>query len=240
MNVIELLPQLYLLDFPVGHVYLWRGSDGLTLIDSSVPGSAPRIADAIEDLGYQRSDLRRLLLTHFHEDHVGSAADVAGWGDVTVYAHRADAPVIRGDLAGPAPTLADWERPLFEQVAMQMPTHPPAPVNVDHELDDGDAVDLGGVQAVAVAAPGHTPGSVAYYLPEPRALFTGDTIARSPDGRVMLGVFNVDPAQAVTSFKRQAELDVDVACFGHGEPLIGSAGALLRAAAEGLPQPTLP
>jgi glyoxylase-like metal-dependent hydrolase (beta-lactamase superfamily II) len=46
-------------------------------------------------------------------------------------------------------------------------------------LADGDEIDLGGgVSAVAVAAPGHTPGSVAFHLPGPRVLFTGDTVAR--------------------------------------------------------------
>jgi len=230
-----LLPRLYMLNFPVGHAYLWQGPDGLTLIDTGVPGSAPRIAEVVDELGYRRADLRRLLLTHFHEDHVGSAADIAGWGDVVVYAHRADAPVIRGEAAGPPPRLADWERLLLEQVRAQMPPHPPAPVRVDRELEDGDVVDLGGgVHAVAVAAPGHTPGSVAFFLPEPRVLFTGDTIARSPDDKVILGVFNVDPIEAVASFKRQAQLDAEIACFGHGEPLVENAAAHLRAAADRL------
>ncbi|MBO0868968.1 MAG: MBL fold metallo-hydrolase [Micromonosporaceae bacterium] len=237
MKAIELLPDLYLLDFPVGHAYLLRGSDGLTLIDSGVPGSAPRIAAAIEDLGYHRRDLRRLLLTHHHEDHIGSAAAVAAWGDVTVYAHRADAPVIRGEAAGLPPKLLDWERPLLAQVRAGLAAVPAPPVGVDQELTDGAVIDLGGVAAVAIAVAGHTPGSVAFYLPDLRVLFTGDTIARSRDGRVILGVFNVDPAQAVASFKRQAGLDLEVACFGHGEPLTANAGAMLRAAVEHLPVP---
>lgn len=105
---------------------------------------------------------------------------------------------------------------------------PPVPVRVDRELTDGEVLDFGG-GAQAIAAPGHTPGSAAFNLPDARALFTGDTIARLPDGRVILGAFNVNPDQAVASFRRQAalsvELGVEVACFGHGEPL-------LRAAAE--------
>jgi glyoxylase-like metal-dependent hydrolase (beta-lactamase superfamily II) len=235
MKLIELLPQLHMLSFPVGHAYLWQDPAGLTLIDTSVPGSAPLIAEAIEGLGYRRSELRSVLLTHSHGDHVGSAADIAAWGGTVVYAHRADAPVIRGEAAGLPPLLADWERRLLDQVRTQMPAHPPAPVRVDHELDDGDRIDLGsGVQAVTVAMPGHTPGSIAFYLPEPRVLFAGDSIARSPDGEVILGVFNVDPVQAVTSCKRQAHLDAEIACFGHGEPLTENAGAALRLAAERL------
>jgi glyoxylase-like metal-dependent hydrolase (beta-lactamase superfamily II) len=230
MDIVELIPHLHFLRFPVGHAYLWQDSDGLTLIDTSVPGSAPLIAEAIRGLGHHPADLRRLVLTHFHEDHIGAAAEIAAWGDVVVFAHYADAPFIRGELAGPPPNLSEWERQLLDQVRTQMPTVPPAPVRVDHELDDGDLLDFGG-GAQVVAVPGHTPGSVAFYLPEPRVLFTGDTIARGHNGDVILGVFNVDPARAVASFKRQATLDTEIACFGHGEPLTQNAAAELRARA---------
>ncbi|MEV4512924.1 MBL fold metallo-hydrolase [Dactylosporangium sp. NPDC049525] len=237
MDVVELLPRrLYLLGFPVGHAYLWCGPDGLTLVDTGLPGSAPRIAEAVEALGYQRRDLRRILLTHAHVDHVGAAADLTGWGAVTVSAHRDDAQVIRGEADNPPPVLAGWERQLYDQVHATMPAGPPPPVRVDRELRDGDLIDLGGgVQAVAVAVPGHTPGSVAFHLPEQRVLFTGDTIARALDGTVMLGVFNADPVRAAGALRRQADLRPAIACFGHGAPLTENTAARLAEAAAALP-----
>ena len=231
MDVVELAPRLHWFRFPVGHAYLWRGDDGLTLIDAGVPGAAADLAAGIARLGHRPRDLRRLFLTHFHEDHVGGAAEVAGWGPVEVYAHRADAPFIRGEAPGPAPVLLDWERDLRAQVLAGMAAPRPDPVRVDHELSGGESLAGGRVLAV----PGHTPGSAALYLPESRVLFTGDTIARSPAGDVMLGVFNVDRERAVRSMREQAALDVDIACFGHGDPLVGGAGARLREAAETLP-----
>ena len=66
-------------------------------------------------------------------------------------------------------------------------------------------------------------------------LFTGDAVARREDGTVICGVFNVDRAQAAASLRRLAELDVAVACFGHGEPLTGDATAALRAASGARP-----
>jgi len=230
MDVVELAPDLHWFRFPVGHAYLWRGDDGLTLVDSGGPGSGAAIAAAIENLGHQTSDVRRLFLTHFHDDHVGGAAEVIGWGAVTVYAGSADAPFIRGESAGPPPVLLDWERELLEQIRSSMSTVPAAPVRVDHELAGGETLAGGRVLAV----PGHTPGSVALYLPERRILFAGDTIARGPDGSVMLGVFNADRERAIESFRRQAELDVDIACFGHGDPLVGNATALFKAVADAL------
>jgi glyoxylase-like metal-dependent hydrolase (beta-lactamase superfamily II) len=230
MDVIELLPRLRFLRFPVGHAYLWHDPDGLTLIDAGLPGSAPLIAVAIRQCGYQPADLRRLVLTHFHADHVGAAAAIAGWGEVEVIAHHADAPFIRAGAAGPAPDLADWERPVYDQVMSQLPAQAVVPPRIDREVRDGDELGFGD-GAVAVAVPGHTPGSVAVYLPRHQVLFTGDAAARRGDGAVMCGVFNVSRAQAAASLRRLAGLNATVACFGHGEPLTRDAAAELQAAA---------
>jgi glyoxylase-like metal-dependent hydrolase (beta-lactamase superfamily II) len=76
---------------------------GLTLIDTGVVGSAPLIGKAIEELGYYRSDVQRLSLTHCHEDNIGSAADIAGRATSsstqTTPAHQ----MIRGEMTVPPP-----------------------------------------------------------------------------------------------------------------------------------------
>lgn len=231
MDVIELLPRLHFIGLPFGQAYLWRDPDGLTLIDAGLPGSAPLLADAVRQTGHQPADVRCLVLTHFHADHIGAAADIAEWGEVEVVAHHADVPFIRAQANGPAPDLADWERPIYEQVMSQLPARPVVPPRIDRELADGDELGFGD-GAVAVAVPGHTPGSVALYLPRHRVLFTGDAVACRPDGTVICGVFNVNRAEAAASVSRLATLDVTVACFGHGEPLAHDAAAELRAAAQ--------
>ncbi|CAO5235128.1 MBL fold metallo-hydrolase [Frankia sp. AgKG'84/4] len=228
--MVRLAPRLYFLRFPLGHAYLWVDDDGLTLIDCGVAGSGARIAAGIRSLGRDPADVRQLVLTHFHHDHVGAANEVAAWGDVVICAHRDDAAVIRGRVAGAPPVLLDWERPIFEQ-ANAGGIVQAAPVRVDRDLDDGDTLEFGG-GAQAVAAAGHTPGSVAIHLPEDGVLFTGDTVARLPDGQVILGVFNVDRDAAIMSLRRLAALDPDLACFGHGEPVTSGAGSALRDAAR--------
>jgi glyoxylase-like metal-dependent hydrolase (beta-lactamase superfamily II) len=238
MDVAELVPRLYFISLPVGHAYLWHDPDGLTLIDTGLPGSAPLIAEAIRRAGHQPASLRRLVLTHFHADHTGSAADIAGWGEVEVLAHCADAPFIRAAAAGPAPDLTDQERPIYDQVMSQVPAEPVIPPRIDRELADGDELSFGD-GATAIAVPGHTPGSVAIYLPQHQILFTGDAAVRSPGGAVIGGMFNVNRTEAAASLRRLATLDTTVACFGHGEPLTHDGAAALRAAAQRLPADTV-
>ncbi|MGW2788059.1 MBL fold metallo-hydrolase [Streptomyces populi] len=229
MEIVELLPELHMLRFEVGQAYLWRDADGLTLIDSGVAGAGRAVADAIVSMGSKPGDLRRIVLTHFHEDHAGGAAEIAEWGGVEVFAHRLDAGVIRGESPAPSPVFTDapdWERALFES----KPKLPPAPpVPVDHEVGDQEVLPFGGGARV-VAAPGHTPGSTAFHLPAFGVLFLGDAAA-NVGGKTMVGVFNTDRSRALESLRVLSRLDAEVACFGHGEAIVGSASAALRAAA---------
>jgi glyoxylase-like metal-dependent hydrolase (beta-lactamase superfamily II) len=232
MDVVEVLPGLlYRLRFRVGQAYLWRDQDSLTLIDAGPPGQGDAIAAAFGRLGLDLGELRQIILTHFHQDHVGSAADLAARSGAPVLAHRADALVIRGEMPAPPPELTAAEKPLYEQITAGggQPVAPPC--RVDRELASGDLIDLGGGAAV-IGAPGHTDGSIAIHIPAHRLLFTGDSVAANGAGQVILGPFNVDRDQAIQTFRALADLDVDTACFGHGDPVRENASAALR---DGVP-----
>ncbi|MEV3873796.1 MBL fold metallo-hydrolase [Streptomyces sp. NPDC049906] len=221
MDVIEVVPGLRMLRFPVGTAYLWRDGRDLTLVDTGPVGHGAAIAQVLDGVGV----LRRIVLTHWHEDHTGSAAELAGRYGAEVLAHPSDAPVIRGEAVGAPFVLEDFEVPIRAAV----PALPPAPpCRVDREVDDGEVLDFGGGARV-VSVPGHTDGSVALHLPGPGVLFTGDTVHNV--GGPALGVFNTDRVRAIASLRRMAALDVSTAVFGHGDPVVGGAGAALRRAA---------
>ncbi|TVT24157.1 MBL fold metallo-hydrolase [Amycolatopsis rhizosphaerae] len=231
METVEVIPNLHRLRVGNWQLYLWHDQDSLVLIDTGTPGGGDGVRKAIESLGFDPTALTGIVLTHFHVDHAGALAEIEQWSDAPVFAHARDASIIRGEVPPPPPVLADWERPIFEQVSAGTPEVAP-PARVDRELTGGEVLEFGGGARV-LSIPGHTDGSIALHLPGHGVLFTGDTAAHM-EGQVMLGIFNLDRSRAAESFRRLAELDVETACFGHGEPITSGAGTRLREVAAGL------
>lgn len=223
MESVTVTPNLTMLVVNGWQVYAWRDDDSVTLIDTGAPGSGAAIAEAVPGID-------RIVLTHGHVDHTGSAAELHSSTGAPVFAGAADAAAIRDGAPLPPPVFEDWEIPIHAQVAAGLPDAAD-PVPVERELRDGDILDFGG-GAEVLSIPGHTEGSIAIHLPQHGVLLTGDTIANV--GTLMLGTFNQDRARTVASFRRLAALDVDTACFGHGAPIVSGAGARLREVAATL------
>lgn len=225
MDTVAVTPNLTMLRVRGWQLYLWRDGDSVTVIDTGAPGSGAEILQAVPRID-------RIVLTHGHVDHCGSAAELHDATGATVFAGAGDAATIRSGAAMPPPLFEDWEIPIHRRVAADLPESAP-PIPTLRELHDGDVLDFGD-GADVLAVPGHTDGSIAIHLRGHGVLFTGDTIANV--GTVMLGTFNQNRAQTVASFRRLAALDVETACFGHGEPITKAAGAQLRDTAATLIQ----
>ena len=226
----EIVPGVHAIErLGVGRAYLYQEGDRLTLIDTGLPGSADRILGAIERLGRRPADLRRIVLTHHHRDHTGALADVVEASDAEVFVHAIDAPIVRGEQPAPTPTL--------RARLLARGARPPKPARVDRELQDGEEIDLGGGARV-VHVPGHTAGSIALYLSGRRLLFAGDAATHVLGGvgppAGPFGIFNEDVKQVKESFRKLAQRDFDVACFGHGGPLDKEASLAFRRVAEKL------
>jgi glyoxylase-like metal-dependent hydrolase (beta-lactamase superfamily II) len=228
VDVVEVVPGLHLLRLPIANAYLWHDGDGATLVDTGPPGSGPEVAAALRSLGSSREAVHRVVLTHCHDDHAGSAAEIASWAGAEVVVGRADAPVVHGDVPAPPPAFTPAEQALHATVATGLEPAPAA--RVDREVDDGDVLDLAG-GATVLGVPGHTPGSIALHLPRHGVLITGDTVAEH-QGQAILGPFNTDRAGAWASLQRLAALDVAIACPGHGHPLRPNAATALRRATD--------
>jgi glyoxylase-like metal-dependent hydrolase (beta-lactamase superfamily II) len=231
-DLLQMSDSLYRLRIPgerahLLNSYLWLDADGVTLIDTGWPDGSGLIAEALAVLGRRRLHVKRIVLTHFHEDHCGAVAEIADWADVEVVAGAADAPYVRGDEPGPLPVLTDLERTIRPD--FDASPHGPA-CRVDREVHDGDLLDFAGGAAV-IGVPGHTPGSIALYLPAADAVLTGDAVAEF-DGQVILGIFNTDREAAAESVARLAGTGAQCAGFGHGEPILTDAAARIAAAVD--------
>jgi metallo-beta-lactamase class B len=131
--------------------YLITSSEGHILIDGGLPSSAAPIEASIRKLGLDPKEIRILLTTQAHFDHVGSMAHFKKLSGARVEVMDGDVPALESGgktdyLFGPDAKFH------FE------------PVKVDRVLKDGDVVTLGGATLKAVRTPGHTPGSTTWTM----------------------------------------------------------------------------
>ena len=129
---------------------LITGSDGDILIDGGTEASADLIASDIRKLGFRPSDVKILLHSHEHIDHVGGISKLQRMTGAQLYASAAAAKVFTTGTASTGDPQAGMQEPL-----------PMA--RVDRIIKDGDEVRLGDLMLTAVATPGHTPGALSWH-----------------------------------------------------------------------------
>src|SRR3954447_7119030 len=125
------------------------GSNGDVLIDGGTEQDAGLIADNIRALGYRVQDIRFILTSHEHYDHVGGISELQRLRGATVVTSAAAAPVLRSGV----PAASD---PQFG-LAKRFPA-----VEVGRIVRDGEEVLLGNVMLTAIATPGHTAGAMSW------------------------------------------------------------------------------
>ncbi|GMQ98723.1 MAG: MBL fold metallo-hydrolase [Acidimicrobiia bacterium] len=218
----EVVSGLYQLGFSGINAFLIdEGDDGLTLIDSGYPKHAETIEAGIRSIGHEPSDLTRIILTHAHPDHLGSAKHMSG-GTTPISLHPADADIARAGIIHqtmkPGPGLLNGIlfRVLIRNKSAEFPAFEP-----DVALSDGDAIDVAGGLEV-IHTPGHTAGHVCLLWKKDRGLLiTGDAAGNMMGLNYMLGYDDLETAKA--SLTKLAERDFEAAVFGHGKPLLSSA-----------------
>jgi metallo-beta-lactamase class B len=125
------------------------GSDGNILIDGGPEEAADLIADNVRDLGFRVRDIKFILMSHEHFDHVGGIAKLQRMSGATVIASAPAAKVLQTGTASADDPQAGMNKPF------------PA-ANVDRVIRDGEEVRLGSLMLTAIATPGHTPGALSW------------------------------------------------------------------------------
>jgi glyoxylase-like metal-dependent hydrolase (beta-lactamase superfamily II) len=203
-----------------GNVYIIIEGEDLTLVDTGLPNNAGKILDYIQKINRRPSEVSKILLTHCHIDHVGSAHELVRLTRAKVSVHQEDAESVAGRRPLPVPKgIISVPYKAFSRVVKYTPVQP------DIILKEGDRVG----SFTVMHTPGHTPGSISLYDPSRKLLFAGDTI-RFSDGKITCPPeqFTWDMAHAVRSIERISQLDFDVMLSGHGEPLRPNASVRVK------------
>jgi glyoxylase-like metal-dependent hydrolase (beta-lactamase superfamily II) len=137
------------------------------------PGMATPYEEKLVDdfIRENQLEVKALLLTHLHIDHTFGVDFAREHYNAPLYAHPDD------EFLG---------QRRMEQAQM---FHLPAklsPISIDHKLTDDEQIQLGSETITVYHAPGHSPGSVLYYIPSIDAIFTGDLIFKGSIGRTDL------------------------------------------------------
>lgn len=194
------------------HMFLWNhpmanncntyfiDGEKKILIDPGHLQFFSHVRDGLSALSLNPEDIDLVLITHGHPDHLEG---VQAFENMNA-------------LVGVSEIEMDFIRnvaPHYGQ-ALGVPDFEP-----DILLREGE-MQAGLVSLQVIHTPGHSPGSVCFYWPDEKVLFSGDVIFNGGIGRTDLPMGNGEDLKA--SIRRLAALDVEYVLSGHGEPVRGS------------------
>ena len=225
MSMQRVINGVQIISMGMANAFLIESPDELTLIDAGYPGKETAVFEAIRGLGRSPDQLKHLIFTHGHPDHIGSAAAIVRETGARTYLHSLDIPM--AESGGPFRPL-EAAPGLLRRVLCKLLYHPDRrvdPVAIDQPLTDGERLAIaGGIEVIH--APGHCAGQVALLWHPGRMLFAGDVCANIMGLGDPLGFESLKEGRA--SQRKLASLSFDAAGFGHGEPIARDASTRFR------------
>jgi len=219
---------------PLVNWYLVSADDGVTVVDAGLPKYRAQLPAALQLIGRSLRDVRAIVLTHAHADHMGFAEWWRRQLGIPVYVHAADDAMARTGVRQ-RPEQAIWPylryRGTYRLLAHFVRYGPTAvPVAEVRTYADRDALDVPGRPQV-IHTPGHTRGHCALFFAGHGGLMVGDALctwnpltgAHGP--QLLPRAFNVSTAQALASLERLRGLGASVVLCGHGAPWTATVGA---------------
>ncbi len=164
---------------------VWIVGDDSECVLIDAPHDVDKILEAVGD-----RELKAILCTHAHDDHVRVAPEVRARTKAPIYLHPDDAPL--------------WEL-----------THTEA--SWDHNLSDGQEIEVAGTTLTVIHTPGHAPGAVCFHAAELDAVFTGDTLFNGGPGATGRSFSDEDLIKDSIRQRLFSLPDRTVVHTGHGE-----------------------
>ncbi len=224
--------------------YLVEDEDGLTVVDAGVPTSWGSLHEALGALGRSPRDIRALVLTHAHFDHIGFAERARSELGIPVLVHENDVPLTRH------PRQYARERLRMRYFLTQVDAFPmvaallrsrafwPSPIRDVQRYHDGILPVPGSPRVVFT--PGHTLGHCALHFPDRNAVIAGDAVVtldpytaqRGP--KIVAGAATADSVRNLETLDALAETEAATVLTGHGPVWReGAEQAVARARAAG-------
>lgn len=202
--------------------------NGLTLVDTGYKNSTDKIFSAIKKSGKNPEDIKQVILTHCHNDHVGSAAEIKKRLGTKMYAHTLDADIIEKGISARLPFKVSPG--IMNKLLFRFIIKPKGidiePVKIDERLKDGDVIPIaGGIQVIHT--PGHSAGHISLLVKNEGVLIAGDICANMFG--LGVSIVSEEIELGIESIQKAAAFDFDKAVFGHGRLLDKNASKKLRA-----------
>ncbi|MET8452260.1 MBL fold metallo-hydrolase [Streptomyces sp. NPDC005209] len=220
-----------------------KDGDELTLVDTGYPGDRQAVLDSLAAVGGSPQAVTAVLITHAHNDHLGSAEYLRRTYDTPVYLHEAEVPHARRDFLQQVsvgevlrnawrPGVLPWMVHALRSGGTQQ-----HPVSAPEAFPGAGALDLPG-RPVPVHTPGHTDGHCVFHLPDAGLVISGDALvsghptSRLAGPQLLPDMFHHERARAVASLELIERLDGDLLLPGHGPVHRGSVRAAAQQARE--------
>ena len=177
------------------------GGDFPTLIDPGHQHLTKNLMTQMEKDGMRMEEIRLILNTHVHPDHFEGTQTFARTGVLTVL-HQEEEKF-----------MLEVGSQFYRALGMEMPQ-----VKIDFYLEEGE-LRIGSKTLQVLHTPGHSPGSVSFYWPKKKVLFSGDVVFAMGVGRTDFP--GGDGVLLRDSIERLAQLDAEWLLSGHGQVVRG-------------------
>ena len=195
-------------------------ADGVIAVDAGAPHRGNAFLRGLERASIQPQNVKLIILTHGHWDHVGSAQELKSITGAKLAIHEADAPCVEQSLTPLPPGVTPWGRAFIAIHKLFLPLIRVPPAKVDVLLgNEGLSLADSGIPGRVVHTPGHSAGSVSVLLDTGEA-FVGDLAMNKFPLRLSPGlpIFAENLPAVVDSWKLLLKAGATTVYPAHGRP----------------------